>query len=298
MTTQPISEFLDKISYLNPDEIQQKGIDTFCDEIEEAYDAFTQYVWDKVPHDEEESVPTVFVAACGGPDFKVQEEVNDALETLEALEVSDVFSGGDRSTSSIHKINKPLEDILAAFPVDELNEVARNQVMQAAIELCQEYAIKMNAFLGKVAEICANSEAIDKVVLTQQPQEIQAFFSKVFYEKEQLEEICKALVKKHWLDRTTDINDFVYFFSGEGAQPQQRLKWTETTVLLAIFLHKITEDRRLWKKASKIFLCQSREDDMFYPVNSDRIRLGYSSAQVTEKYSENCKAVDAILAIS
>lgn len=304
----PISTFVDSISYINPEILKHEGIDAFNDRIEDAFQNFTKYVWDSLPHDEGEGMPSIITAPCVGTAFSVQQETEDAQESLETLGIDDKLVVEDDNelaiSSSLNKLNLTIDDIpismdmLEPYHVDNLSKEKMSQVMEAAVETCQQYAIMMNLFLKRVSEICAGNQAIDNNCFSGEPLEpITSFFHGVNRDKGYLAKVCAKLIDSFWLDKETNVDDFIYFFSGEGYAPYKRLKWMQSSVLLSIFLKEFTTSDRLWKIASKVFFVQSRTDDKYYPVDANKIRCNYSCAQVAEIYPDNLRQVKEMLSV-
>ncbi len=74
------------------------------------------------------------------------------------------------------------------------------------------------------------------------------------YNEVQFKSIYTFLVDGKYLESTTTLNDFIYYFSGKGDKPQHGLKWLGSKVNLALFLAELcnNEDKK-WEKAKNIF---------------------------------------------
>ena len=74
------------------------------------------------------------------------------------------------------------------------------------------------------------------------------------YNEVQFKSIYTFLVDGKYLESTTTLNDFIYYFSGKGNKPQHGLKWLGSKVNLALFLAELcnNEDKK-WEKAKNIF---------------------------------------------
>lgn len=304
----PISDFIDSISFINPDTLQEEGIDAFSNRIENAFQNFSEYVWNKLPHDEKDEMPSIFGAPSVRSDFSVRQEAEEAEESLAILGIEEDFAVEIQSDNdvcaSLNKLDSIIQgvpismDMLEQYHVDKLSKEKMSQVMEAAVDTCHQYTIMMNLFIQRVAEICADNQAIDSNAFFVEPAEqITAFFRGVNRDKTYLSKVCSKLIDSFWLDKKTDINDFIYFFSGEGHAPYRRLKWMESSVLLSIFLKEFTTSDRLWKIASKVFLAPSRKDEKYYPVDADKIRCNYSCAQVADIYPDNLRKVKEMLSV-
>lgn len=74
------------------------------------------------------------------------------------------------------------------------------------------------------------------------------------YNEEQFKSIYNFLIDGKYLESTTDLNDFIYYFSGNGDKPQHGLKWLGSKVNLALFLAELcNNDGKKWEKAKNIF---------------------------------------------
>ena len=74
------------------------------------------------------------------------------------------------------------------------------------------------------------------------------------YTDENLNYIYEYLTKGRYIDRNTKLEDLIYYFSGRGNPPQEKIKWTASAALLSLFVMKIfKEDKNKWKIANKIF---------------------------------------------
>ena len=74
------------------------------------------------------------------------------------------------------------------------------------------------------------------------------------YNEEQFKSIYNFLIDGKYLESTTALNDFIYYFSGNGDKPQHGLKWLGSKVNLALFLAELcNNDGKKWEKAKNIF---------------------------------------------
>lgn len=74
------------------------------------------------------------------------------------------------------------------------------------------------------------------------------------YNEEQFKSIYNFLIDGKYLESTTDLNDFIYYFSGNGDKPQHGLKWINKKVNLALFLAELcNNDEKKWERAKNIF---------------------------------------------
>lgn len=74
------------------------------------------------------------------------------------------------------------------------------------------------------------------------------------YNEEQFKSIYNFLIDGKYLESTTDLNDFIYYFSGNGDKPQHGLKWINKKVNLALFLAELcNNEEKKWERAKNIF---------------------------------------------
>ena len=74
-----------------------------------------------------------------------------------------------------------------------------------------------------------------------------------------LSEIYKHLKASHWIcSRHTSMGDFIYYFSGQGFRPTEKIHWKVSTANLTLFLDEIVADDHIWSKASHIFLVKNK----------------------------------------
>lgn len=74
------------------------------------------------------------------------------------------------------------------------------------------------------------------------------------YNEEQFKSIYDFLINGKYLESTTALEDFIYYFSGKGNKPHHGLKWIDKKVNLAIFINTFcNNDNKKWVKAKQIF---------------------------------------------
>ena len=74
------------------------------------------------------------------------------------------------------------------------------------------------------------------------------------YTDENLNYIYEYLTKGRYIDRNTKLEDLIYYFSGRGNPPQEKIKWTASTALLCAFINELFPNLdRKWKTTSYIF---------------------------------------------
>ena len=74
------------------------------------------------------------------------------------------------------------------------------------------------------------------------------------YNEEQFKSIYTFLVDGEYLESTTALNDFIYYFSGKGDKPHHGLKWIDKKVNLAQFIDTLcNKENKKWVIAELIF---------------------------------------------
>lgn len=74
------------------------------------------------------------------------------------------------------------------------------------------------------------------------------------YNKEQFKFVYDHLISDKYIDSTTTLEDFIYYFSGNGNKPKNGIKWLSTKVNLSLFIGEFcfNVDKK-WKIAKDIF---------------------------------------------
>lgn len=74
------------------------------------------------------------------------------------------------------------------------------------------------------------------------------------YNEEQFKSIYTFLIDGKYLESTTALKDFIYYFSGNGDKPLRGLKWIGSKVNLALFLGELcNNEEKKWERAKNIF---------------------------------------------
>ena len=95
------------------------------------------------------------------------------------------------------------------------------------------------------------------------------YYRDVRYSRKYLSEIYKRAVEEHIL-KDTGVEDFIYYFSGTGTPPSNKLEHNDRLIILAIFIREqmlLADSRNIWVLTSRIFK----------GVNSSSIRNKISS---------------------
>ena len=74
------------------------------------------------------------------------------------------------------------------------------------------------------------------------------------YSVETMTAVFEYLISNRYLDAHTSKEDFIYYFTGEGEIPTNRLKWRTNKVETAIFIETLFgEAKKKWDITSYIF---------------------------------------------
>lgn len=120
------------------------------------------------------------------------------------------------------------------------------------------------------------------------------YFKHSVLNQEQAKKLMKHLIKESLIDPDTNEQDFLYYFSGTGCEPIERLKWQSSVILLAIYIKAIgnREHRPEWKVAENIFegiSASSLSDNYSKPFSKN-------SSRSFDTFFENKKRVDEVIA--
>lgn len=80
------------------------------------------------------------------------------------------------------------------------------------------------------------------------------FFEHIKITKDKLEALHQVLINKGWLHEQTSVSDFVYYFSGIGSIPSNKIIWKASKTLLSIFISCIENDNPEWVIAEQVFV--------------------------------------------
>lgn len=294
----PISDFQELLTGIVPSEVVSKGIDAFNDEVHEAFMAFADYVLSSVNlefDDEFEKEMFILPEACNAPVTSVVVAVNESQELLGELGVEEKTEpsqgqGEIEPTRWVDGMMSPamLIQSLDRFNIDTLPCDSKNEVLRAAISTCREYAAIMMSFVERVADICNNGKGTLEL--------IPAYFKGVNKTEQELRHICGILKDKRYIEPATNEDDFVYFFTGKGTVPNQRLRWLKkNTVLFTIFISEMTSDSRRWKTASSVFETWSRKAKDYSPPDEGVLGSTYNRAPEQEVYPSHVAEINALL---
>ena len=102
------------------------------------------------------------------------------------------------------------------------------------------------------------------------------------------------LVQGEFIAQETNEQDFLYFFTGMGDEPEAKLQWNSSVILLAIYIKAIGDPnyRPEWCVAENVFegvKASSLCDNYSKPYSND-------SSRSFETFFENKKRIEALIA--
>lgn len=117
-----------------------------------------------------------------------------------------------------------------------------HEVRKRQIELILEYIEKVKTPEG------TNPIVSTKASVDNRPPHFEGYSSEV------MTDVFEYLIDKRYLDTQTSKEDFLYYFTGEGEIPTNRLKWRTNKVETAIFIETLFgEAKKKWDITSYIF---------------------------------------------
>lgn len=265
----PIDSFFETL--VSPSSIESDGIKAVEARLDEQFIKFSTYVCSTLGIDT--PIPADACEVEGSPMgtdeplLLIHENVQQAMDGLRVL--------------GLH-INESLP--LANLPYDQMTEVAKEAML-----LCAEVSEKMIGFIEHLHEICLAVPPLSEP--------IPICFSNVRFPLDKLFDIHESLVDNYWIEPNCADVDFVYFFSGEGLPPRKRIGWVESIVCLSLFLKEMTDDKKVWQKASKIFEVRDKKYFKYQAVKPRSISATYINAQLQDVYPDNVAKVKEVLNI-
>ena len=329
MTTRnPISEFFEKATSFVPAEVNRMENEAFEEQVADAYSRFEDYLVSSLPFDfdideyrEEEGMDDACYAWM--PVSKFADKLSQAAQMLKIAgmkpsPVSPHLPAGSSKESGLPS------DLNERVSIDDLPYDKLNKRQQEAVLVCQERMNDASRLLESIMDlikeideeldeplqvffdgnICEDSEPdmIGPIDVDSPP--IPYFFDETNYGENELRRICSSLIEWNWLDEETDEDDFVFFFSGEGLLPLQRLHWRNNNVRLSLLLSLLTQDRTVWKKAAQIFAVRNKDYDWedpdmeYLPVKANTLRVTYSYTVGSDKYLKKLDEVKRVIGLN
>lgn len=205
---------------------------------------------------------SVFVNCVDNPDFKeklvvyalkFQNIINELVE-LESLSDEDMNKENKKLFYSFKCRKLKLEQITLAY-----NHIKNN--MCDLTELSRVY------FASRINEEAGAHGASPKNVWQENKFETN-------YTEEQICKMFEGLVEEGYISLDTCKNDFIYYFSGKGEIPINKIKWLKGKGKLALFIdYFFGEEKRKWIKTANIF----------YNVSSVKLRNSLNTEKTYDR---------------
>ena len=129
---------------------------------------------------------------------------------------------------------------------------------------------------------------IQRTAIQQQPSFPQKpYFKHSKITTDKLEGLYKVLISKGWLHEQTLQSDFVYYFSGIGDIPSDKMVWKASKTYLSIFISCMENDNPEWVIAEKVFC------DMTAKSLKSLLSIAYNKS--VDSYYEKQKEIQALI---
>ena len=112
-------------------------------------------------------------------------------------------------------------------------------------------------------------------------------FKKMTVPKDKLEPLYYDLISRKWLNKHTPLNDFIYYFCGEGDEPSELMKWEGKQIMLAILLSYIDGRTPEWKVIESVFADVNR--------NSLKSMLSKASMECGRTFLNHRETIERLL---
>lgn len=180
----------------------------------------------------------------------------------------DTSDRGDNFSKSTDEELNNLCHVIDAFVYNTLSKKGSHQSketddLQIGIITCKRKLFEMcNKLLDCVEEERGCQGAIGDYSKTEK----ELHFSPR-YTKEKLSNLYDYLVNKGYINRSTEFDQFYYYFSGHGEEPHRQIEWLGSNAVLAVMIQSLygdslSKEGKIWKKGEHIFgiknLAQSR----------------------------------------
>lgn len=282
-----IKRLFDEITIIRPNKISQLGIEGLEEELLGNFNLLAKEIWNALPLKNEHTMPETNSLVC------IPVYCGDALTPHfdainESIRKTSILLNAIQEHTHCSQFNvKRGTKMPAAFKDNSkvpmkvtterasTNQKSRNRVesgceamgvpcsMENFIEYgemlfssYQQAAAMMEDFIRRTAKMVMTEEEIRDLV---EDNEYRGVFLPSLYEDERkLRNLCNLLVNHGFLDKSTSVDDFTYFFSGKGTPPKQCLIWQGNNVELATFIDcyfvRLRDDfPKRWKVVQKIF---------------------------------------------
>ena len=287
-----IKRLFDEITIIRPEKLGKLGEQGLEDDLSSKLQLLANEIWMSLPLQEEYSMPFIdsnsfvpLTSACCPADDVLEchlSSVNESINTFSILlkEIQkrvkvpqtnlkkstkmpqslqdchfNASTGKDLSPYSMETGESALNDAckLMGVPYSVDNFLNYGEMLFCAYE---NAAKAMECYIKDIAAIVMTEDEIKDLVEYNEYKGV--YFPSLYEDEGKLRNLCNLLINHGYLDKSTSIDDFTYFFSGKGTAPKQSLIWQGNNVELATFIDcyfvRLREDfPKKWKVVQKIF---------------------------------------------
>ncbi len=293
-----IKTLFDKITIIRPEKIGLLGQEGLEQDLFENARLLVEEIWESLPLKEKFSMPIIDGLPLWVEDYASTDilqthlsSINESINTISKL-LQEIQKRTNLPQTKLKKSTK-MPQSLYDCQIDSLTGKARiiyspdtgktnieegceamgvpcsmKNLLEYGEILFHTYkqaAVMIQDFVTSTASMIMTEDEIKE--LTNYNEFEGVFLHSLYDDDKKLKKLCDKLINCGYLEKSTAIDDFIYFFSGKGKTPNKHLNWIKSNIDLAIFLDcyfiklKITPQ---WTKAQKIFdkknLKQSRKN--------------------------------------
>lgn len=293
-----IREMYASLLATDPSSMTEGGLAEYQDSLQSKYRAFTQAVWESVPHADDEEMPDVPLPSDGQVSKRagaqLAEDIKRTNRLLMGMQIDRKLHGlkdaelsGALNLADADALNNAMRECGIRKNKEGQWEFINQDCRSAAIDLCLAYAERMTAFTQAVNDVVAKGEAVTQDSLTI-GEPINVVFNNVPFSQDFLCQLFDKLVRLRWIEGKEDRDTFMFIFGGIGAPPCVKLRWRTSALRLAYFIKTISEDSRQWKKIGSTITIWNHRCHAYRDINVVSLKSSYC-ASYRATYSENSK---------
>ena len=280
------------------------GLAEYQDSLQSKYRAFTQAVWESVPHADDEEMPDVPLPSNGQVSKRAGAQLTEDIKRTNRLlmgmqidrklhGLKDAELSGALNLADAEALNNAMRECGIRKNKEGQWEFINQDCRSAAIDLCLAYAERMTTFTQAVNDVVAKGEAVTQDSLTI-GEPINVVFNNVPFARDFLSQLFDKLVRLRWIEGEGDRGTFMFIFGGIGAPPCVKLHWRTSSLRLAYFIKTISEDSQPWKKIGQTIVIMNHGCHAYRDIKGDSLKSSYCaswrancSENSREKYSED-----------
>ena len=165
------------------------------------------------------------------------------------------------------------------WAIDVIQEKDNAVIVEAETAFCRRIALTFESVISNL-ELWA-TESLSKAEANKN------YFASVFYLPEELVVIYNNLVAARWIQKSrTSRSDFLYYFTGEGPKPYNPIRWNKPATWLSLFLDKMTEDSKIWAKATLVFETQDSDSGSWDAVTRKTLSVSFRNINDANSFEE------------